>query len=79
MNREELILEIKKQLQEELKHYTSSMTDQINNKIPDEYKKQAKDTKDSTEVFIQENPWIAVGLAAFIGYILARLIYKRRD
>lgn len=75
MNRDELIAEIKKQLQEEIKYHISS----LENKIPDEQKQQLKKAKDSTSSFIQENPWASVALAALAGYVLARLIYKQGD
>lgn len=79
MDRDQLILEIKKQLQEELKQFKSSMTEQVTDKIPDEYKKQAKEAKDTTAEFIKDNPLISVIIAAFVGFILARLFYKERD
>lgn len=69
MDRSELIAEIKKQLQEELKDYKSSLED----KIPDEQKKQAKELKDSATTFIKENPWVSVGIAVLAGFVIARI------
>ena len=75
MNRDELIAEIKKQLQEELRGVRSSLED----KIPDEQMKQAKEFKDSATVFVKENPWASVGLAILTGFVVARFLYKRSD
>lgn len=75
MDRSELIAEIKKQLQEELKYYKTSLED----KIPDEQKKQAKELKDSATTFVKENPWASVGMAVLAGFVIARMLYKRRD
>lgn len=73
MNRDELIAEIKKQLQEELRDYKKSLSD----KIPEEQKKQALEFRDEATDFVKENPWASVGLAALAGFVIARLLYKR--
>jgi ElaB protein len=73
MNREELIAEIKKQLQEELKHFTQPLAD----KIPHEHKEKANDVKNEVAGFVKENPWAAVGIAVLAGLLLGRLFYKR--
>ncbi|WP_373999072.1 YqjD family protein [Bdellovibrio bacteriovorus] len=75
MDRSELIAEIKKQLQEELQHYKKSLEE----KIPDEQKKQAKEAKDVATTFVKENPWASVGMAVLAGFVIARMIYRRRD
>lgn len=72
MDRDQLIAEIKKQLQEELKNYTRPWTD----KISDEHKEQALEVKNEATAFLKENPWMAVGIAAAVGFVIARLIYK---
>lgn len=75
MDREQLIAEIKKQLQEELKQYTQP----LKNKIPEEQREQIKDAKDALTLQVKENPWISVGIAALAGFVLARMIYRRKD
>ncbi|ASD64544.1 hypothetical protein [Bdellovibrio bacteriovorus] len=75
MDRDQLIAEIKKQLQEELK----SQTDAIKNKIPGEQREQIKDMKDSLTQTMKENPWASVGIAALAGFVIARMLYKRKD
>ncbi|WP_374029830.1 YqjD family protein [Bdellovibrio bacteriovorus] len=75
MDRGELIAEIKKQLHEEMKYYKKSLED----KIPDEQKKQAKEAKDVATAFVKENPWASVGMALLAGFVIARMIYRRKD
>lgn len=75
MDRDQLIAEIKKQLQEELK----MQTDAIKNKIPDDQREQIKDMKDSLTHTMKENPWASVGIAALAGFVIARMLYKRKD
>ncbi|CAE78920.1 DUF883 C-terminal domain-containing protein [Bdellovibrio bacteriovorus] len=75
MDRDQLIAEIKKQLQEELK----AQTDTIKNKIPGEQREQIKDMKDSLTQTMKENPWASVGIAALAGFVIARMLYKRKD
>lgn len=64
MEKDQLIAEIKKQLQEEMKNYAPAA-------------EQALEFKDEVEELIEEHPWVAVGVAATVGFMLARLIYKR--
>lgn len=73
MDRNDLIAEIKKQLQEELSYYKSSVED----KIPEEQILQAKKVKNSTEHFVKDNPWTSLAIAALAGFVIARSIYKR--
>jgi|GEM_PF-1940621 len=75
MDRSELIAEIKKQLQAELQQYKTSLADQI----PDEQKQQAKELKNTATALIKENPWASVGVALLAGFVIARMIYKRRE
>ena len=75
MDRSELIAEIKKQLQAELQQYKASLADQI----PDEQKQQAKELKSTATALIKENPWASVGVALLAGFVIARMIYKRRE
>lgn len=75
MDRDQLIAEIKKQLQEELKQYTQP----LKNKIPEEQREQLKDAKDALTLQVKESPWISVGIAALAGFVLARMIYRRKD
>lgn len=75
MDREQLIAEIKKQLQEELKAYAQPLT----NKIPQEQKEQLKDIHTELTTVIKENPWAAAGLAVIAGYMLGRLLHKRSN
>ena len=75
MDRDQLVAEIKKLLQEELKNYTRPLTD----KISDEHKEQALELKNDVNEFVKENPWVAVGVAAGLGFLIARLLYKGDD
>jgi ElaB/YqjD/DUF883 family membrane-anchored ribosome-binding protein len=75
MDRDQLIAEIKKQLQEELKNHTRTLTD----KISDEHKEQALEFKNEAATFVKENPLMAVGVAAALGFVIARFIYKGND
>ena len=73
MDREQLIAEIKKQLQEELKAYAQPLA----NKIPQEQKEQLQDIHSEVTTLIKENPWAAAGLAVVAGYFIGRLLHKR--
>jgi ElaB protein len=75
MDREQLIAEIKKQLQEELKAYAQPLA----NKIPQEQKDQLQDIHSEVTKAIKENPWAAAGLAIAAGYLLGRLLHKRSN
>lgn len=75
MDREQLIAEIKKQLQEELKAYTQPLA----NKIPPEQKEQIKDIHNEITTVMKENPWAAAGVAVVAGYLLGRLLHKRSN
>jgi ElaB/YqjD/DUF883 family membrane-anchored ribosome-binding protein len=75
MDRNQLIEEIKKQLQEELKAYKADLAA----KIPDEQKRQAQEAKDVATTFVKENPWASIGIAAFAGFVIARMLYKRGE
>ena len=75
MDREQLIAEIKKQLLEELRDVSSP----LNDKISDEHKQQMTDVKNSLETSVKENPWMAVGIAALAGFMIARLIYRQGE
>lgn len=75
MDRNDLIVEIKKQLQEEMQGYKAS----LESKIPDEQRKQAKEIKETATKFVKENPWASVGMAALAGFVIARMIYRKRD
>ncbi|MNK01237.1 hypothetical protein D3C87_190320 [compost metagenome] len=74
MDRSELIAEIKKQLQAELKDYTSSLAD----RIPEGQKKKAKELSNEATVFVKENPWASVGLAVLAGFVIARMLYRNK-
>ncbi|MEK2687855.1 DUF883 C-terminal domain-containing protein [Bdellovibrio sp. GT3] len=75
MDRDQLIAEIKKQILEELKGAASPLTD----KISDEQKAEITELKNSMESSVKEHPWMAVGVAALAGFMLARLFYRRDD
>lgn len=75
MDRDQLIAEIKKQLQDELKQQTQTLKE----KIPDQQREQIKDLKESLTATLKENPWASVGIAALAGFVIARLLYKRKD
>ncbi len=75
MNRDELVAEIKKQLEEELRGVRSSLED----KVPDAQMQQAKHLKDAGTEFITENPWASVAMAALAGFVIARFLYRRSE
>lgn len=75
MDRDQLIAEIKKQLQEELKDYTKTLRD----KIPDQQKAQAMEIKNEVTDFVKQNPVASLALAVFAGFVMGRLLYKRSD
>ena len=75
MDKDQLIAEIKKQLQEELKAYAQPLA----NKIPFEQKEQLKDIHSEITTAIKENPWAAAGVAVVAGYLLGRLLHKRSN
>ncbi|UYL09814.1 DUF883 family protein [Bdellovibrio sp. SKB1291214] len=75
MDRDQLIEEIKKQILEELKSAAAPLTD----KISDEHKAEMMEVKNSVENSVKENPWMAVGIAALAGFMIARLLYRRDD
>ena len=75
MDRDQLIAEIKRQLQEELKGYTRPLTD----KISDERKDQVVEIKNEVSAFVKENPWWALGAVAVAGFMLGRFLYKQGD
>ncbi|QLY24624.1 hypothetical protein [Bdellovibrio sp. KM01] len=75
MDRDQLIEEIKKQIMEELKGAASPLTD----KISPEQKAEMVEMKNSVESSVKENPWMAMGIAALAGFMIARLLYRRDD
>lgn len=75
MDRDQLIEEIKKQILEEIKGAASPLTD----KISAEQKAEIMEVKNTVENSVKENPWIAVGVAALAGFMIARLLYRRDD
>ncbi|WP_413575489.1 hypothetical protein ACLVWU_14210 [Bdellovibrio sp. HCB290] len=75
MDRDQLIAEIKKQILEEMKGAAAPLTD----KISDEQKAEMMELKNSMEASVKEHPWMAVGVAALAGFMLARLFYRKDD
>lgn len=75
MDRDQLIAEIKKQLQEELRNYTRPLSE----KISDEHKEHVIELKNEATTFVKENPWVAIGVATTLGFLVARLLYKGDD
>ncbi|MFS4460490.1 glycine zipper domain-containing protein [Bdellovibrio sp. HCB2-146] len=75
MDRDQLIAEIKKQLKEELQQHAQALKDQI----PPEQKEQLQDLQAQFTKAVKENPWTSVGVAAVVGFMLARLLYRRKD
>lgn len=74
MDRDQLIAEIKLQLQEELKHYTKPLTD----KIPDSQKQKANQFKNEMTELVKVYPLEALGIAILAGFFIGRLFYKRK-
>ncbi len=72
MDRSELLAEIKAQIIAEMEFHRESLSQ----KIPDAQKAQAQEVKDVTTAFVKENPLAAVGIAAAIGFLLARFFYR---
>lgn len=75
MDRDQLIAEIKKQLQEELKAYAQPLA----NKITPEQKEQIKDIHSEVTTVMKENPWATLGVAVVAGYLIGRLLHKRSN
>ena len=75
MDREQLIAEIKKQLQEELKAYAQPLA----NKIPPEQKEQLHEIHSELTTVMRDNPWATAALAVVAGYMLGRLLHKRSN
>ena len=75
MDRDELIAEIKKQLQEELKSYARPLTD----KISAEHKDQVVEIKNEITTLVKDHPLLSIGVMTFAGFILGRLLYKKGD
>lgn len=72
MERDELMAEIKKMLEEELKAYIRP----LQNKIPEAGQEKAKEWHHSVTSTIQENPLQSVALAMIAGFMIARFLYK---
>ena len=75
MDKDQLAVEIKKLLQEELKNYTGPLAE----KISDEHKEQISEIKNEATAFVKENPWMAVGIASALGFLIASMLYKGDD
>ena len=75
MDRNQLIEEIRKQLQEEMKNLKNQVADQI----PEDQRKKAQEVKDMATEFVKENPMASVGIAAVAGFLIARMLYKRGE
>ena len=75
MDRNQLIEEIRKQLQEEMKNLKNQVADQI----PEDQRKKAQEAKDMATEFVKENPLASVGIAALAGFLIARMFYKRGE
>lgn len=75
MDRDQLLAEIKKLLQEEMQTYARPLTD----KISEEHKEKAVEFKDDLNSFVKENPWMAVGIGVFIGFVAGKLLSGGRD
>lgn len=75
MNRDEILAEIKKLLQEELQAYAKPLSDQI----PPEYKQQAADLQNDVRTMVKEHPLVSIGLALTAGFIIARALYRKED
>jgi Uncharacterized conserved protein len=75
VDRNQLIEEIRKQLQEEMKNLKNQVADQI----PEDQRKKAQEVKDMATEFVKENPMASVGIAAVAGFLIARMLYKRGE
>jgi len=83
MERDELMAEIKKMLEEELKAYVLPLQDKLQEKIqehiPQAGQEKAKEWHHSITSAIKDNPLQCVALAMIAGFMRARLIYKESD
>lgn len=77
MERDELMAEIKKMLEVELKAYLEPMKKSLQDKIPEGSREKAQAAKDSLSAKIQENPLQSAALALIAGFVIARFIYKK--
>lgn len=62
------------ELQKEFEDYFKESIE----KIPSEYREQAKDIKNKTATYVKENPLKSVAFAFAAGYIISRL-FRRKD
>lgn len=74
MEHDELLKEIKSTLEEDLKDYLQPFLD----KIPPEYREQAKTLQEDVSEYIEKNPLKSVGFAFLAGVLVTRL-FRRGD
>ena len=73
MDRDQLIAEIKKQLQEELKAYARPLTDRVSA----EHQDQIQELHGELTAAMKDHPWAAFGVAVVAGYFMGRILHKR--
>lgn len=74
MEHDELLKEIKSTLEEDLKEYLKPFLD----RIPPEYRDQAKTLQEDVSTYIERNPLKSVGFAFLAGVLITRL-FSRGD
>jgi len=68
----EKIQEVRARAEESLRHAKVRVS-----QIEEEAMKRARELADATEVYVKDNPWQSVGIAAGIGLVLGILISRR--
>ncbi len=75
MNRDELIQQIKAELLAELQDYK----DRVGSHVPPEAREKVHEAQKATRDFVKENPLVAFALAAGLGFLLGRMLYRKED
>lgn len=68
----EKIQEVRARAEESLRHAKVRVS-----QVEEEAMKRARELADATEVYVKDNPWQSVGIAAGIGLVLGILISRR--
>lgn len=68
----EKIQEVRARAEESLKQARTRLTE-----VEDQAYQRAKELADSTEVYVRENPWQSLGIAAGVGILVGLLLSRR--
>ncbi len=68
----EKIQEVRARAEESLRQARARLTE-----VEDQAYQRARELADSTEVYVRENPWQALGIAAGVGVLVGLLLSRR--